>query len=775
VRHSSILISLLVASTLSACTSRLDLKQRPCPCAEGWSCCADQNVCVAPDTPCPDELAGEILVVTPDRAELRLGGTLQLSASGPVSWSVQEAGGGSIDERGFYRAPLIPGTYHVLATPRPRYLGGSSDGGLVDDAQKTTSPEAPAVRVVVTVGPTRLEVYAGQIGGMGNADGIGEQARFHHPIALCGDGKGTLYVLDAQADLGLGGRHVAVRSVDLESGLVKTLGRTTAVNSAAAHLLHDQDALYFVSHDTVWKFDLKSRKEHLIAGELPSSSRAGRPWRDGASADAIFSDIRGLVFDGLGNLVVADNFVLRQVDLTTGRVTTIAGELAGKPAERRDGLGLKARFAHINGIARVGNQIMICDGKARLFDLESNAVTTLDFPCSWTKFRIQRSATNLSGRDDEGWFVFVSTEQSVELYWIALDRPKLEPAFVARAGAAQEAGDRDSFGSLARFSQIRSLWLDSGFAGKRAFVVDREKVRQVTYRDGLFVSTVAGKNGARTGVSEGALPSVLLVAPRHMRTGKGPLSGQVYLATGGVFYRFDTEQQKGTIDDPFGSFADFALDNEGYLYISAPFSHIIGRRDPNGAWDVSSFLGDYYKKQGCRDGFGFGVGFTQPAGLASDGELYLYIADTGCNRVFRAEVTTQQVVTVASDLDEPTDVALDGKGGLFVAEKQAIKRVDLKSKTVASLLTAADGLESVTAIAFDPAGVLYIADAGDHRVRGLVIETKETFDLVGQSGQGGVKVGPLPGRVNEPSGVAVLPSGAVLISSAAENAVLIAR
>jgi streptogramin lyase len=115
------------------------------------------------------------------------------------------------------------------------------------------------------------------------------------------------------------------------------------------------------------------------------------------------------------------------------------------------------------------------------------------------------------------------------------------------------------------------------------------------------------------------------------------------------------------------------------------------------------------------------------------------------------------------------------KGGSLFAEKQAIKRVDLKSKTVASLLTAADGLESVTAIAFDPAGVLYIADAGDHRVRGLVIETKETFDLVGQSGQGGVKVGPLPGRVNEPSGVAVLPSGAVLISSAAENAVLIAR
>ncbi len=50
---------LILASTVMAfagapaCGASVALENRPCPCASGWTCCAEQNVCVAPGTVCP--------------------------------------------------------------------------------------------------------------------------------------------------------------------------------------------------------------------------------------------------------------------------------------------------------------------------------------------------------------------------------------------------------------------------------------------------------------------------------------------------------------------------------------------------------------------------------------------------------------------------------------------------------------------------------------------------------------------------------------------------
>lgn len=60
------------------------------------------------------------LSVSPGTGLLLAGQTLQLTATvcgvDTVTWSVQEAGGGSVDSTGLYTAPSASGTYHVLAT-----------------------------------------------------------------------------------------------------------------------------------------------------------------------------------------------------------------------------------------------------------------------------------------------------------------------------------------------------------------------------------------------------------------------------------------------------------------------------------------------------------------------------------------------------------------------------------------------------------------------------------------------------------------------------------
>ena len=48
------LVGLLGAGWLPGCGQTADLADRPCPCAEGWTCCGGGEVCVAPGSECPD-------------------------------------------------------------------------------------------------------------------------------------------------------------------------------------------------------------------------------------------------------------------------------------------------------------------------------------------------------------------------------------------------------------------------------------------------------------------------------------------------------------------------------------------------------------------------------------------------------------------------------------------------------------------------------------------------------------------------------------------------
>jgi hypothetical protein len=70
---------------------------------------------------------------------------------------------------------------------------------------------------------------------------------------------------------------------------------------------------------------------------------------------------------------------------------------------------------------------------------------------------------------------------------------------------------------------------------------------------------------------------------------------------------------------------------------------------------------------------------------------------------------------------------------------------------------------------------LYIADFGNSPLRKLVIATREVFTVVGVAGQQGIRLGPLPGSLNAPTGVAMLKDGGILISDSTENSILVVR
>jgi len=80
-----------------------------------------------------------------------------------------------------------------------------------------------------------------------------------------------------------------------------------------------------------------------------------------------------------------------------------------------------------------------------------------------------------------------------------------------------------------------------------------------------------------------------------------------------------------------------------------------------------------------------------------------------------------------------------------------------------------------TGVAADGVGHLYVADSVNAAVRKVDLATGTVTTLVGVLGQRGERLGPLPGGLSRPYGIAMAPSGAgVFIVDWGENAILAA-
>ena len=163
-------------------------------------------------------------------------------------------------------------------------------------------------------------------------------------------------------------------------------------------------------------------------------------------------------------------------------------------------------------------------------------------------------------------------------------------------------------------------------------------------------------------------------------------------------------------------------------------------------------------------------GLANPAGVAIDGSGNVYIADPGNQRIVRADAATGTLVTVAgtgtrcasstapcgdggaatnAELSDPSGVALDGLGGVYIADtsNHRIRRADMATGTITTvagtgtacaLSACGDGGASDVAQLRAPEGLfldaqthaLYVADTGDHAVRKVDLDTNIVTTVV---------------------------------------------
>lgn len=204
-------------------------------------------------------------------------------------------------------------------------------------------------------------------------DAAGMAARFNQPNGLAFS-NGKLYVSDTF--------NHRIRMIDLQNRDVSTLaGNTSGYTDADGTLaqfyspkglavangnLYIADAANY----RIRVMDLATKEVTTFAGSTQGNT-------DAVGTAAQFNTLNGLAVAD-GKLYVADggNYVVRQIDLATKEVTTLAGSTFGYT----DAVGTAAQFKNPNGISVLNGKLYVADTsnyRVRVIDLATKDVTTL--------------------------------------------------------------------------------------------------------------------------------------------------------------------------------------------------------------------------------------------------------------------------------------------------------------------------------------------------------------------------------------------------------------
>ena len=695
----------------------------------------------------------------------------------------------------------LTGALASCGFPMPNAVDDAARG---DGAPHDASPDAQ-------VTPT-LTLLGGKPGGRGIVDGLGTSARLA-PVGITSDNNGSLYVTELST---IRRFNIATTEVTTVAGAAgNRMGDGTGSDAGFFFITGatlDGTGNLFVSDDgpgLVRKIALHDGNATGVVTTFAGQSFSSTP-ADGIGTNARFVSPWGMATDGAGNLYVNDSadFTVRKIVLSSAAVSTIAGAADVKGAS--DGAGANARFNFPSGMAYDGSgNLFIVDGQnftIRKLVLASGAVTTFAGTAG-QQGTTDAEAANARFEAPQGiaigdnGLIYVTDGTTVRT---------IDPGnanVITIAGVAGVMGTTDGSGSNARFTNSIGLT----FTNHALYIADESgAIRAIPTGVGIQpgVITVAGSYGA-PGSADGDAMGSRFSLPNGVVTDD---TGNIYVAdtgnhtvrriaasSGAVSTIIGLAGTSGAADGGDGagrlhSAQGVAYDGQGNLFIADTQNHTI-RKFVLATGALTTFAGSL--TSGRADGIGSAAGLGSPSAIVNGGDGNLYFID---QQVVRELTLSNQMVTTvagsqgsfgsadgsgsAARFESLTGVAADGAGNVYVADQEActVKKLVLATSAVTTIAGSPSQCRSVdgtgstalfagpTELVADGHGNLYISDV--NVIRKLVLPTGVVTTVVGSKFVQGVVTGSLPGGLNQAHGVAVTPSGGLVIVDHADNSIV---
>jgi RHS repeat-associated protein len=248
----------------------------------------------------------------------------------------------------------------------------------------------------------------------------------------------------------------------------------------------------------------------------------------------------------------------------------------------------------------------------------------------------------------------------------------------------------------------------------------------------------------------------------------------------GTYNTTSTIVKTGIIGEPLG----IAVDASGNIYVAESNKNIISKILPNGVVTLLAGSGS----AGLLDGTSQSAKFNHPAGLTIDGSGNIYVADQS-NHAIRKITPAGNVSTLAGNgiigstngigsaarFNNPTGVALDASGNVFVADyaNNMIRKItagDVVATVAGSTTTGNFDATGVAALfqrpyglVLDGAGNIYVADRGNHKIRKINTAGQVTT-LAGSGTAGNINGAGSVAAFNLPVGVAIDANGNLYVA-----------
>lgn len=657
----------------------------------------------------------------------------------------------------------------------------------------------------VSYGQNTINTIVG--GGTPLGNGTALTASLGSPTGVVVDANGNSYVtsldgeyvfkIDALGNITiLGGTGVA--------GFVGVGGKaTSATLTAPTGIAFDSNGNLLVTdsfNQHVYGINLTTGVLTNVAGSAAPANPLGGFGGDGGPAtQALLNTPQSVAVFGT-NIYVADsaNNRVRQIDTTTGTITTIAGNgTPCSPSTAVCGDGGQATAANLNnpsGVAVDGaGNIYIADtGDNRVREIIAGTITTIagtGNPClnpGPGGCGDGDLATGATLTNPFGVFVVQPPTGGTSVY--IADEFDQEIRIVTLGGAIEtDAGD-GTFGFSgdggvavsASLSDPTGVFVD---AAGDIFIADQGNNRIRKVSGGNISTTIGGGTGGDGGPPLNsnfsyAYDLALDAANNQFIIDFG--TSRIREVTGGAIttvagsgtaaYSGDGEAATGaTLDYPRG----VALGAGGKIFIADSATSVV-RLVQGGV--ITTYAGVGFSTCSpstgvCGDGGAANsANLNMPNGVAVDSNGNLFIADTGDNRIRRVDGTTLNISTVAgtgaactvptacgdggqatlAKLNSPSGIALDTADDIFIADSgdNLIRRVDGTTQVITTVAFngtatfSGDGgpvaLASMAApnkVAVDPAGNLYVGGGLDEVVRRIDFASKTVVTVAGNAKQ----------------------------------------